>query len=1366
MVQLLVNSGADIDAQDNRKVSCLMAAFRKGHIKVVKWMVKHVTQFPSDQEMTRTLALVNDKEMLKKCNQCMEIIRLAKEKQAAEANKNATILLEELESERIRAENKKAKLASKREKKKAKKKEKKGGKGGDAASGTTNGGSKSGKDGGKKVTKNDSSSESESDIDEEDPSSSYDDHLTSLPDPVTYQEPAPPVVLREVTITKKSVPTIQSSSQQKRPSSDQPMSPSKDSKKSKQPVQVVEVSTTTITATTLKSGKEVKPNQARKSSVPSVTIEPVVVEPSKLASKKTEPLKNLKANVSSTTTKKVQPTTQRQSTPPGTIHSKHGSTDVPRVPTPSSPATGKGSNRQSSGHHSATQSSSHVQQGTKYDSESEWPIGHFDSVGTWSGTTSSTMASSNEWKPVKQTATGWKEVTRRSKKVAVPSTAISRVIGRGGCNINAVREISGAHIEVEKQKGQQSDRQILIKGTQDATRNAQLMINALVNEPDKDLNQIIASLGLSKPTTEVTSDHFMTTDSNVFERIPSAGFNVGPPTVPASGSSGGSRSKVNSSGIGANSSSTVTPSGNKSTTSSVTGTTSTMIGSNVAKDSSTKIGVFSTMSSSSATGTTSGVVRTNKPVASATTPAFTSSLTWANKSQSPRPGIVASTTTSSSKASGGQATVTEKPTTPSPFGSGSKVTSGAQQPFAPKSPSSSVHGGSPPSATSQYTPFNDTFGKVTGSVWGKSSSEKVNFANIVKGTLTSASGEVLNSGQNTSSQGSPGALHVHPSTSPDLNVSIADQSKAPGFRGPNYASPGISCNQQQQQSGLNYGNFSQGHRSAPCTPPLVPAGHPAQQMSPESTPVQESSPQLRSTSSSSAADHFGSMYQTSGAPFSPGSSKNFSLAPGSRPQGQSSYGNQGYTTPSSYNMMSSDRSQSPSSAMMDHGTMSGDANSGLNPNAPSYAPDSPAGQAAAHVRMLSNHLAHTNNLLRTASMQPSGQMSAGGQMSASGSPMHSQSQSSGQLRSFDGQGQVPNPHLQMQMRAAILAAGASLQMQAQQQQQARFQASMAAHHSVQPTMNQSIMVQQQMAYNSIAGPDFAPASADALRLLQTALMNTTTSSIPGGHYGQGAGQMVPNHASSSTGQGQPMGQSSSTGSSRPTAGVIGAGRKISSQSSGIMSEASNQDGGQGQDQSGGDSSPESKSVPRPIGTERAQKTSQLKNPYHGIPSPGVIGSTNFGTTSDNLWNLDPLTSGHGAGMMSGGMMSDMDWMAASQMAPSGPMDQSSFMSNLLASSQSYATGNSGLNRGYIDPTFGADPLLGAAMNGAAAGMIGGQGGIGLGQQSGLGGLPFGVPTGQTGNEAADYWTGKLPLGSYDTGNQATNPTSNASWYNY
>ncbi len=41
-----------------------MAAFRKGHSKVVKWLVKHVTQFPSDTELNRFIATISDKVRL------------------------------------------------------------------------------------------------------------------------------------------------------------------------------------------------------------------------------------------------------------------------------------------------------------------------------------------------------------------------------------------------------------------------------------------------------------------------------------------------------------------------------------------------------------------------------------------------------------------------------------------------------------------------------------------------------------------------------------------------------------------------------------------------------------------------------------------------------------------------------------------------------------------------------------------------------------------------------------------------------------------------------------------------------------------------------------------------------------------------------------------------------------------------------------------------------------------------------------------------------------------------------------------------------------------------------------------------------
>lgn len=54
----------------------------------------------------------------------MDAIISAKDRQAAEANKNATILLEELDKERQWEENKRAAAAKRRERKKKKKKEK------------------------------------------------------------------------------------------------------------------------------------------------------------------------------------------------------------------------------------------------------------------------------------------------------------------------------------------------------------------------------------------------------------------------------------------------------------------------------------------------------------------------------------------------------------------------------------------------------------------------------------------------------------------------------------------------------------------------------------------------------------------------------------------------------------------------------------------------------------------------------------------------------------------------------------------------------------------------------------------------------------------------------------------------------------------------------------------------------------------------------------------------------------------------------------------------------------------------------------------------------------------------------------------
>ncbi len=74
---------------------------QKGHFKAVKFLVGYVSQFPSDSELTRYISTLSDKELLKKCHRCVEVIIDAKERQAAEANKNANILLQEIELEMV-----------------------------------------------------------------------------------------------------------------------------------------------------------------------------------------------------------------------------------------------------------------------------------------------------------------------------------------------------------------------------------------------------------------------------------------------------------------------------------------------------------------------------------------------------------------------------------------------------------------------------------------------------------------------------------------------------------------------------------------------------------------------------------------------------------------------------------------------------------------------------------------------------------------------------------------------------------------------------------------------------------------------------------------------------------------------------------------------------------------------------------------------------------------------------------------------------------------------------------------------------------------------------------------------------------------
>lgn len=110
---------------------------------------------------------------------------------------------------------------------------------------------------------------------------------------------------------------------------------------------------------------------------------------------------------------------------------------------------------------------------------------------------------------------GWKEVVSKSsgprslplelKKVQVPTHAISRVIGRAGSNINAIRSATGAHIEVEKQGKVPGDRSITIKGTNEATKQAYHLITTLIRDPDVDIFQVLKKEGIGKVVTASNS---------------------------------------------------------------------------------------------------------------------------------------------------------------------------------------------------------------------------------------------------------------------------------------------------------------------------------------------------------------------------------------------------------------------------------------------------------------------------------------------------------------------------------------------------------------------------------------------------------------------------------------------------------------------------------------------------------------------------------------------------------------------------------------------------------------------------------------------------------------------------------------------
>uniref|UniRef100_A0A8C7DCM7 Ankyrin repeat and KH domain containing 1 n=1 Tax=Oncorhynchus kisutch TaxID=8019 RepID=A0A8C7DCM7_ONCKI len=443
VVQLLVQAGADVDAADNRKITPLMAAFRKGHVKVVQYLVKEVNQFPSDIECMRYIATIADKDLLKKCHQCMETIVKAKDQQAAEANKNASILLKELDLEKSREESKKQALAAKREKRKEKRKK-------------------------KKEEQKRKLEEEEAKVKEEDLELQDQDQDSSEDGDVPID---PPSATTTTTIgISATSSTFTNAFGKKR------------------------ANVTTTPSTNRKNKK----NKTKDS--PS---EPIILQDPQVA------LAQQKANKN-----KIHGEPRGGGVPGGSDSDNLDSTDC-------NSESSSGGKSQELNYLPDLPSSSSSCSSSSRDDKITVSISkpHHNSLPSSFRTISlpviSPVSKMNLTSPKRgqKREEGWKEVVRRSKKLSVPASVVSRIMGRGGCNITAIQDVTGAHIDVDKQKDKNGERMITIRGGTESTRHAVQLISALIQDPAKELEDLIPRNHIRAPGTSTKIGSTYTTST-------------------------------------------------------------------------------------------------------------------------------------------------------------------------------------------------------------------------------------------------------------------------------------------------------------------------------------------------------------------------------------------------------------------------------------------------------------------------------------------------------------------------------------------------------------------------------------------------------------------------------------------------------------------------------------------------------------------------------------------------------------------------------------------------------------------------------------------------------------------------------------
>uniref|UniRef100_A0A8C7V590 K Homology domain-containing protein n=1 Tax=Oncorhynchus mykiss TaxID=8022 RepID=A0A8C7V590_ONCMY len=470
VVQLLVQAGTDVDAADNRKITPLMAAFRKGHVKVVQYLVKEVNQFPSDIECMRYIATITDKDLLKKCHQCMETIVKAKDQQAAEANKNASILLKELDLEKSREESKKQALAAKREKRKEKRKKKK-------------------EDQKRKLEgEEEEEEEEEAKVKEEleDQDSSEDGDVPIDPPSAT------------TTTTIGISATFTNAFAKKRANVATTPSTNRKNKKNKT-VEPVILQDPQVALAQQKTDKDKIHGEPRGGRVP--------------GGSDSDNLDSTDCNSeSSSSGGKSQELNYLPDMPSSSSSSSSSSSAPSGVSQHPQPVPEK---RHSSRDHKVTVCISKPHQKLHDCINVLAPSSLPPSFKTISVPVTSPNSKMNLTSPKRgqKREDGWKEVVRRSKKLLVPASVVSRIMGRGGCNITAIQDVTGAHIDVDKQKDKNGERMITIRGGTESTRHAVQLINALIQDPAKELEDLIPRNHIRTPGTSTKMGSTYTTST-------------------------------------------------------------------------------------------------------------------------------------------------------------------------------------------------------------------------------------------------------------------------------------------------------------------------------------------------------------------------------------------------------------------------------------------------------------------------------------------------------------------------------------------------------------------------------------------------------------------------------------------------------------------------------------------------------------------------------------------------------------------------------------------------------------------------------------------------------------------------------------